>query len=137
VRDTSKPPRDVGLCDDLVDVVNGVLLDVFNLGEVLNSLEGGAAQIRSEALELAVAVDVVGPDPLDGVEERSVRRAIFELDDVAARDELGCARLDHRRREGEGKKGGQVEVMHGAECYVHGVDRWEWRDRSKAKATRR
>jgi len=91
------------------------LLDVVDLGQVLDGLESRAAQIGGEAPELAVAVDVVGADALDGVQERGVGRAIFELDDVAAGDELGGAGLDHRRREGQGKQRCQGEVMHDAD----------------------
>jgi hypothetical protein len=130
VRDASKTPRDVGaLGDDLVDGVDGVLLNVLNLralsaearfisqrithlGQVLDGLEGRAAQVGRETLELAVAVDVVGADTLDGVQEGRVGGTILELDDVAAGDELSSAGLNHRRREGQGKQRCQGEVVH-------------------------
>ena len=134
VGDAGKTPGDVGLRDGLVDGVDGVLLDVVDLelllrrarcvglgcgthlGQVLDGLEGRAAQVGGKAPELAVAVDVVGPDPLDGVQERGLRRTILELYDVAARDKLGCAGLDHRRRKGQGQQACQGEVMHCADA---------------------
>jgi hypothetical protein len=131
VRDASKTPGNVGLGDGLVDGVDGVLLDILDLRalsktrcvtpggrhthlrQILDGLEGRLAKIGGETLELAVAVDVVGPNSLDSVQECGVRSAILELDNVAARNELGCAGLNHRRREGQGQERCQGEVMHG------------------------
>ena len=112
VRDARKTPRHVGLLDLLVDGEDGVLLNIIDLGEVLHLLESLAAEVGGETAEFAVAVDVRGLEPLDGVLESAVGSALLELDDVAARDELRRAGLDDGCREGEREKGRDGGEMH-------------------------
>jgi hypothetical protein len=51
---------------------------------------------------------------LDGLLQDTLGRAVLELDDVVARDELGGPGLDHGRREPKGQEeGSPSEELHG------------------------
>jgi len=50
---------------------------------------------------------VLGADRLEALERVLDRGAVLELDNVAARDDLDAAGLDHRGGESQGKKRGQ------------------------------
>lgn len=106
VRNARQAPGDVLLGDVVVDGEDSVLLNVFDVGKVLDCLERLAAQVGREALELGVAVDMLGVhggEAVDGVLDFARRGAVLELDDIAAGNHLGgSARLDDRGGQGQG-----------------------------------
>lgn len=134
VRDACQAPWNIGLRDIVARRHDGVLLNVVDLrsrvsvhvmsseikwlylGQLADRIQHLRVQLGREALEVAGAVDMLGRgrlELLDGVEQRVLGRAVLELDDVVARDELDTPRLDDGRREGEGEEGGPGEELHG------------------------
>lgn len=92
-----------------------------------HSLEGLVAQVGRKAPELARLVHMLGRDGLesqDGALDGALRGSVLELDDVAARDDLGDAvGLDdgrERGREGQGKQRSNGEEVHGGGLGVRG-----------------
>lgn len=87
------------------------------LRQLANSIENLGSQRRSEALEVAGTVDVLGPaglELLEGVLQGTLGSAVLELDNVVAGDQLGCPRLDDGCREGKGEEG-SPEELHGGD----------------------
>lgn len=94
--DASKTPGSTSLRDNGVDGELGLLLDVLNLGEVADGLEGSIVKSTSEALELATLVDLVGLVLAEDLIHDGIGGTILELDNVLAGNDLASAGRDDR-----------------------------------------